>query len=119
MDANVAERSDTCFALRSFGPAALLRGGCLSRFCVSLLLSVAFVESVNASSRVHQLLFAGKERVTRRADFHMQLVFARRVRRKRLAAGALHFDFVIFGMDSLLHLPFASFWSIDDYLRLI
>jgi hypothetical protein len=92
----------------------------LSRFCLGgfrLFLAVAFVEAVNAPGSVNQLLLAREKRVALRADFDVQVFLARRARGKTVAAGALHLDFVVFRMDSLFHVPLASF-SIDGYQRL-
>ena len=67
------------------------------------LFTVAFVEAVDASGRVHEFLLAREERVARRADFHVQVVLAGRTRGEILAAGADDFDFVVFGMNSVFH----------------
>ena len=52
---------------------------------------------------VDQLLFARKERVTGRTNFHVQIFFPGRARLKGFAAGAGHCDFLIFRMNSGFH----------------
>ena len=56
--------------------------GCIAitsncRNCVLALNSVFFFESSDASSRVDNLLLAGKERVAYRANFDVQIFFQR------------------------------------------
>src|SRR5205809_378901 len=70
-----------------------------------LLLAITLVEAINATGSVHELLLAREERVAFGADFHVQLVLARRARGKRVATRALHLDFVIFRVNSLFHVP--------------
>lgn len=77
-----------------------------------LLLAISLVETVNAPRRIYQFLLAREEWMAFRADFNVQVFFARRARGERVAAGTLDFDFVVFGMYSLFHFPLASF-SID------
>jgi hypothetical protein len=50
----------------------LLRSGSAFR---GSLFAVALVETIDASSRVHQLLLAGKKRMASRADFNVQITF--------------------------------------------
>ena len=75
-------------------------------FCgrgVRLFPGIATIESIDPASRVNQFLLAGEKRVTRRADFDVQIAFTRRTRLKSFATGASYCDFVIFGMNSGFH----------------
>ena len=81
-----------------------LRGNGLGWFGFGLLLVISFVETINPAGCVYQFLFSCEERMTRRTNFDVKVVLTRRACRKRLATGALYLDFVIFRMDSLLHL---------------
>lgn len=92
-----------------------MRGIRLSLF--GLLLAVTLVEAINASGGVNQLLLAREEWVAIRADFDVQVVLARRARGKAVAAGAQDFDFVVFRVNSLFHVPLVSF-PIGGYQRL-
>jgi DNA replication protein DnaC len=59
-------------------------------------------EALDAACRIHQLLLAGKERVAVGADFQMQLLaLVGGAGVKAVATGALHFNFVVAGVDSL------------------
>ena len=66
-------------------------------------LAIALVESIYAARCIYQLLFAGEERVTSRADFHVQVGFACRARLKRLATRAGYGYFSVFGVNSRFH----------------
>jgi hypothetical protein len=39
--------------------------------------TVSFVETVNAAACIHQLLFAGEERMALRANFDLKILFDR------------------------------------------
>jgi hypothetical protein len=65
--------------------------------------AVAFVEAVNTPGGVHEFLFAGKERVARGANFHMQVSFFGRARLEMVAARAMDVNFFVSGMDSCFH----------------
>src|SRR2546421_8296204 len=73
-------------------------------------LAIAPIESIHASRGVYQLLLAGKERVARRTNFHVQIALLRRTRLKSLAARAGDCDFVIFRMNSGFH--FSSYLTL-------
>ena len=78
------------------------------------LLAVALVEAVHATSRVDQLLLAREEGVAFRANFYVQVILARRAGLELMAAGAMHIDFIVVGMDSLFH-----FLRLPLYRRLL
>src|SRR4051812_37893364 len=85
----------------SNGLTSLFLGGCfrLPRFRFGVLAA----EALDAARGIHQLLLAGEERVAIRADFHVDVLPVRRPGHKTVAARAVHFDFVVVGMDSCLH----------------
>ena len=60
------------------------------------------VELGNASAGIDQLLLAGEERVTLRADFHANILL-RRTCLNHITAGAFDSSLLIIGMDSFLH----------------
>jgi hypothetical protein len=61
-------------------------------------------ESLDAPGGVNQLLFAGEERMTTRANFHPQRVaLYGRTRRESVPAGAMHCNSVVVGMNSGFH----------------
>src|SRR6266550_6448585 len=66
------------------------------------LLRVLLLEAIDAAGRVDQLLLAGEERMALRADLDAQL-FLGGVGGPGLAAGAMHLDLVILGMDLCFH----------------
>jgi len=82
------------------GLAILLRRR--SRLCLSLF-SVTFIESVNATRRVYQLLFAGKKRMAGGTDFNVQVSLAGGASLKTLAASASDRNLVILRVNSWLH----------------
>jgi len=67
------------------------------------LLAVTPVEAIYAAGRVDQLLLAGKERMAGRANFNVQIAFARRARFESLATGAGYRYFFIFRVNSRFH----------------
>ena len=67
-------------------------------------LAIAFVEAIDASRGIDQLLFAGKEGVASRANFDVQVAFLGRARLKRLAASAGNIYFDVFWVNSWFHL---------------
>ena len=69
----------------------------------SRLLAITPIETIHASRRVNQLLFARKKRMASRTNLNVQIPFARRARLKSLAASASHSDFLIFRMNSGFH----------------
>src|ERR1044072_7816584 len=72
------------------------------------LLAVALVKAVYAACRVDELLLAREERVTLGADFKVKVVLLRRAVLESAPAGAVDRDFVVVGMNSLLHFWFLS-----------
>ena len=71
---------------------------------------VAFLESVNTSAGIDQLLLAREERVAVRADIHAKVILGGS-RLEGGAASALNHGGLIVGMDSLLHYRFTSLTS--------
>ena len=61
-------------------------------------------EALNAASGVDQLLLTGEEGMAVRADFHAQhIAFDGRARLEGVAAGAVHCNGMIVGMNTWLH----------------
>ena len=60
------------------------------------------VELGHASAGIHQLLLAGEEGVTLRADFYANILL-RRTCLNYITAGAFNSSLLIIGMDSFLH----------------
>jgi hypothetical protein len=69
---------------------------------VALLHAVSFLESFYTASGIHNLLFAGKERVAGRANLRRYLGFGG-TSQEGVAAQTLDRNFIILGMDSLFH----------------
>ena len=67
-------------------------------------LAITFVEAINASCGIDQLLFSGKERMASGTDFDVQVTFASRAGLECFAARAGDRDFSVFGVDSWFHL---------------
>ena len=66
-------------------------------------LGVFAAEALNPSGSVHQFLLAGEERMAARADFYADVALVSRPGRKRVAAGTVHTNFAIRGMNSCFH----------------
>src|SRR5271170_832596 len=65
---------------------------------------IFLLESLDAAGRINQLLLAREEWVALRADFDAdQLALCCRASLKRTAAGAMHRDGVIIGVNSFFH----------------
>jgi hypothetical protein len=65
---------------------------------------VFFGEAFDAAGGVDQLLFASEERMAIGADFHVETVaFDRRASLEIIAAGAVHGDGVIVGVNTGFH----------------
>ena len=60
------------------------------------------VELGHTSAGIHQLLLAGEEGVTLRADFHLDILLGRTCL-NHITAGASNRSLLIIGMDSFLH----------------
>ena len=85
---------------RQAGVAVLLFGG--TRFGGGI--GVFLGEALDAAGSVHKFLFASEERVAIRADFHAQHVaLDGRPRLERVAAGAMHRNGVIVGVNTGFH----------------
>src|SRR5579862_1053246 len=67
-------------------------------------LCVFATETLNAAGRIHKLLLSGKERMASRANFYADVALMGRTGGKRVAAGAMHLDFAISGMDRCFHI---------------
>jgi hypothetical protein len=67
-------------------------------------LAIALVEAIDASRRVDQLLFTGKERVASRANLDVQIVFLGRAGLEGFAASAGNCYFDVFWVNSWFHL---------------
>ena len=70
----------------------------------------ALLEAIDAAATVHQLLFAGEERVTLRANFNTQFRLGG-TGLERFTAHAANDAFAILGMDLFFH-------AISPLLRL-
>ena len=77
---------------------------CRSRaaFVIELVQAELLVELGHASAGIHQLLLAGEEGVTLRADFYANILL-RRTCLNYITAGAFNSSLLIIGMDSFLH----------------
>ena len=88
--ANACEREEAALLLRGSG----LGSG----------VGVFLGEALDASGGVDQLLFASEKRMAIRADFHSQRVaLDGRTRRESVAAGAMHGNSVIVGVNTGFH----------------
>ena len=67
-----------------------------------LVQTEALVELSHATAGIHQLLLAGEEGVTLRADFYANILL-RRTCLNYITAGAFNSSLLIIGMDSFLH----------------
>ena len=86
-------------------PRGLFLGGaCFCGFHFSGGVSVFFGEALDTAGGVNELLLASEERVAIRADFDIQLVaLDRRTSREIVAAGAVHRNGMIVGVDTGFH----------------
>jgi hypothetical protein len=75
---------------------------CFLWILAPLFLGVFFLELLDSSLGIKDLLFAGEERMTLRADVEMD-VFACRARYKGFAARARHFDFLVLRVNACFH----------------
>jgi hypothetical protein len=92
------------------------RGGFVSSDLARLLrgrlrLGVLAAEALDAACRIHQLLFAGEERMARRANFKVDVTFVGRARYEVVSARTDHPDFLIVWMNTLL-------WHVSKNLSL-
>jgi len=74
-------------------------GGCFGCW----FLAVTLIEAIDAPGSIDQFLFAGKERVASRTDFHVQVTFFGGAGLECLAARAGNVYFGVFGMNSWFH----------------
>jgi hypothetical protein len=82
----------------------LWRGGAFG----SGFFAVALVEAIDASCGIDQLLFTGKERVTGRTNFDVQVALLGRTSLKRLATSAANGYLDVFWVYSWFHFNFSS-----------
>ena len=69
-----------------------------------LLLGVLALEALDAAGGIHQFLLAGEKRMAVRADFDAdELALEGGTRLEGVAAGAMHGDFVVVGMNARFH----------------
>src|SRR6266404_4547177 len=87
-------------------PRGLLLGGaCFCGFHFSGGVGVFLGEALDAAGGVNELLLASEEGMAIRADFDIQLVaFDRRTSREIVAAGAVHRNGMIVGVDTISRL---------------
>ncbi len=89
------------------------RNGCPTTACKSLLfggggfgggVGVLFGETLDAAGSINELLLAREERMAVRADFHAQhLALDGRARLESMAAGAVHRNSMIVGVNTGFH----------------
>ena len=85
---------------RQTGVSVLLLGAARFRSGVGVFLG----EALDAAGGVHEFLLAGEERVAIRADFDAQHVaFDGRARLERVAARAVHRNWMIVGVNTGFH----------------
>ena len=70
--------------------------------CGLLTEAVTLFEHINASARINQLLFAGKERMALGTNFHVNILFRRR-RLDHIAAGTGDGGLLVLRMQILFH----------------
>jgi hypothetical protein len=102
----IAMRTDQTHQCTSFyaGRLEMERGLFFGGFGFGGGVSVFLGEAFDAASSVHQLLFAGEERVAVRTDFNAKhFALHRGASLKCMAAGAVHRDRVIVRVNSKLH----------------
>jgi len=75
----------------------------LRRRRLGRFLAIATVKSIDAARRIDQLLLAGKERMARRTDFHVQIFLFGRARLETLATRASDCYFFVFWVNSGFH----------------
>ena len=76
---------------------------CGSRAFGSGFLAIALVEAIDTSCGINQFLFSGKERVTRRTNFDVQVTFLGGASLEGLAARAGDGDIDVFWVNSWFH----------------
>ena len=82
-----------------------------SAHCCALCISLdieTFLETINTTASIYQLLLAGIERMALGADINLHL-FLCRPGLKRLTAYAANHTLAVLGMDVFLHCCFTSF----------
>ena len=65
-------------------------------------------EALDAAGGVHEFLFAGKERMASSADFYADVALMAGAGNKSVAAGAMHADFAVIGMNSCFHVGYGT-----------
>ena len=82
-----------------------------SAHCCALCISFdieTFLETINTTASIYQLLLAGIERMAFGADIHFHFLF-RGTRLKSFTAYAANHTLAVLGMDVFLHCCFTSF----------
>jgi len=92
-----------------------LLGGCRCCRCLCPVgLGILAAEAFHAAGGVYQALFAGIERVTNRADFHVNVALVGRTGLKTVPAGAQNLHCGVIGMNLFLrHLSGQTFPAIS------
>src|SRR3984893_7825532 len=88
---------------RARNPCPAARNSSKNLLLCALHFGILPAETLDAAGRVQQLLFAGKERVASRADFHVDIALVGGAGRKTATAGTHNAHFVISGMNRCLH----------------
>src|SRR5208282_835485 len=110
-----ASRHGRLSEVRGFAQKLFLRGLGLRGFGFgSVALGVLAAEALHATGGVHKLLLAGKEWVAGGANFYADVALVGGACDKRVAAGAMHADFAVVGMDSCFHVSPKSSSQILD-----
>src|SRR5208282_631640 len=78
-------------------------------------LGILPAEALDAAGGIHQLLFAGKERMATRADFNADVASVSRPGHKNIAARAMHAHIVISGMNGCFHMGLPSSRTLRFY----
>lgn len=82
----------------------LLGGACFCGFHFGGGVGIFLGKALDAAGGINELLLAGEERMAIRADFDIQLVaLDRRTSREIVAAGAVHRNGVIVGVNTGFH----------------
>jgi hypothetical protein len=81
-------------------------GNWLRLACRLTRLGILFAEPLDTASGIHKLLLAGEERVAGGANFYVDIPLMGGAGGEPVAAGALHTDFAVIGMNLFLgHFP--------------
>jgi hypothetical protein len=70
--------------------------------CRLTSLGILFAEPLYTAGGIHKFLFTGKEWVAGRTNFYMDITLVGGAGHESVAAGTLHPDFAVMGMNLLL-----------------